>query len=268
MISLRLLGPLVVAACVSATTVLAAEQPLPPALKGLQQQGVKVVKQFDAPDGLRGFIVTADGQAHAVYVTADGQHLLLGVLIDADGHNLTEDHLDKYAPKPDFTQAWQALQNARWVAEGAKDPKRVVYVMADPHCPYCHAFWLASQPYEKVGLQVRWIWVSYLRPDGMAKAAAILDAKDPVAAMERHERQFRQGGIEAAQNPKPETLAAVRANTELMQTLNVNGTPAVFFKDGDGKVQMIQGMPKLRVLPQVFGLPEQKIDDPALARFR
>lgn len=264
----RVLPGALLGAALSLPTAHATEQALPPALHGLQQQGVEVVKAFDAPGELRGYIVSAGGQSHAVYVTGDGQHVLIGALLDAEGNNLSEQHLSQHAPKPDMSKAWQSLEDARWVAEGPKDPKSVVYVMADPYCPYCHAFWLASQPYLKAGLQVRWIWVSYLRPDGPAKVAAILDADDPGAAMARHEQMFNQGGIDAASKPQPKTLAVVRANTALMQELGVSGTPAVFFKDDKGQVQVIQGMPKLNVLPKIFGLPKQEIDDPALARFR
>ena len=245
-----------------------ATQALPAALQALQKEGVEVVQQFDAPAGLHGYIVNAGGQSHAVYVTGDGNHVMVGALLDAKGRNLTETHLEKFAPKPDLSHAWPLLEDARWVADGAKDPKSVVYVLADPYCPYCRAFALAAQPYEEIGLQVRWIWVSYLRADGPSRAAAILEAEDPAAAMERHEQMFAQGGIEPAKSAKPETLAAVRSNTDLMRTLGVNGTPAIFFKNKEGDVQVVQGMPKLSVLPQIFDLPEQPNDNPALARFR
>lgn len=246
----------------------APKEPLPEALKALQQQGVEVVDQFDAPAGLRGFVLQAGGQSHIVYVTADGKHAMIGVLLDQQGDNLTQQHLEQYAPGPDLSHAWEALEQARWVAEGAKQPKQVVYVLADPYCPYCRAFWLAAQPYEEVGLQLRWLWVSYLRADGPARAAAILEADDPAAAMARHESRFKQGGIEPAKSPKPETLAAIRANTQLMQQLGVNGTPAIFYKNDQGKVQVIQGMPKLSALPKIFDLPAQPNDHPDLARFR
>lgn len=250
------------------TAYAAPEPPLPPALQTLQQQGVEIVRAFDAPSGLKGYIINAGGQLHAVYVTKDGQHVMLGALVDAKGANLTEQHLEQHAPKPDLSEAWGKLEQARWVADGAKDPKSVVYVLADPYCPYCRAFWLAAQPYEEHGLQARWIWVSYLRPDGPARAAAILEADDPAAAMAEHESHFAEGGIEPAQSPKQDTLKAIRANTNLMRELGVNGTPAIFYKDDNGEVRLIQGMPKLSALPKIFDLPEQPNDHPALARFR
>jgi thiol:disulfide interchange protein DsbG len=42
----------------------------------------------------------------------------------------------------------------------------------------------------------------------------------------------------------------------------------VIWKDGHGKVNVKGGMPRLSELPGITGLPEQKNDDPQLARFR
>jgi thiol:disulfide interchange protein DsbG len=240
----------------------------PPPLQALIRQGVQVVKPFAAPEGMTGYVVRAGGQFHVVYVTADKKYAFVGAMLDAQGNNLTDQHLDEHAPRPDYSKAWKELQRSRWVAEGAAQPKRVVYVMADPYCPYCHLFWKASQPYEQAGLQVRWVWVSYLRPDGAAKVAAILEAKDPAAAIRRHESRFAQGGIEPLKSPQPKTLRAIDGNTTLMHRLGIQGTPAIFYKDEQGKVHLLQGLPKLSLLPRVFRLPKQAHDDPDLQRFQ
>jgi len=240
----------------------------PPVIAHLLGSGVKVAATFKAPAGLTGYVVTAGGQPHVIYVTGEEQYAIVGTMLDADGNNLTQAQLNEHLPKPDYSALWQAAEKATWIAEGAKDPKTIVYALADPHCPYCHAFWLASQAYEKVGLQVRWIWVSYLHADGEAKVAAMLEAKDPAKAMNRHERHFRQGGIAPLKNPDPKVIKEIQANTRLMQQFGINGTPAILYKDGDGDAKLIQGMPGLSLLPQIFGLPEQKIDDPQLDRFR
>ncbi|MGA7799860.1 MAG: thiol:disulfide interchange protein DsbG [Gammaproteobacteria bacterium] len=240
----------------------------PPVVEKLIGPGVKVVATFEAPGGMTAYVVSIQGEHHIIYVTPDHKHAIVGTMLDADGTNLTQSQLSEYVPKPDYAGMWQAAEQAAWVAEGAKSPKNVVYVMADPHCPYCHAFWLASQPYEKAGLQVRWIWVAYLRQDSAAKVAAILEAKSPVAAMRRHEETFSHGGIAPLDNPAPQILAKIKANTALMEQFGVQGTPAILYKDSDGTPQLVVGMPSLNDLPQMFQLPAQKIDDPALKRFR
>jgi thiol:disulfide interchange protein DsbG len=48
----------------------------------------------------------------------------------------------------------------------------------------------------------------------------------------------------------------------------MSGTPGIVWKDKKGKVQVKGGMPRLSEFAGITGLPEQKIDDPALARFR
>lgn len=246
----------------------AAPEPLPPVLDNLTAQGLAVVKRFEAPGGLTGYVVDAGGQHRIIYVTADGKHALLGALLDDQGRNLTLAHQRDHVPAPDYAAAWQALEDARWVAVGAEEPETVVYVLADPHCPYCHAFWEASRAYWDAGLQARWIMVSYLRADGPAKAAAILEADDPAAALMRHQERFRQGGIEPAAKPEAATLKAIETNTGLMREFGITGTPAILFKGEDGEVQLVQGMPKLDALPEIFQLPRQEVDAPGLERFR
>jgi thiol:disulfide interchange protein DsbG len=42
----------------------------------------------------------------------------------------------------------------------------------------------------------------------------------------------------------------------------------VVWRDRKGKVQVKSGMPRLSELPSITGLAEQKINDPALAKFK
>lgn len=234
----------------------------------LDQPGVEVLDNFKAPGDMTAYIVSVRGRPNVVYLTPDKKYAFIGIMVDENGNNLTPGQLEKHLPKPDYAAIWQRFEKATWVAEGAKNPKSVVYVFADPYCPYCHAFWKASQPYLAEGLQLRWVLVSYLKPDGEAKVASILEAKDPAAALMRHESSFDKGGIAPLKNPKPETLEAIRANGQLMHELGINGTPALVYRDPDGTVHLSSGMPKLGALPNIFHLPEQAIDDPSLARFR
>ncbi|HKJ07850.1 MAG TPA: thiol:disulfide interchange protein DsbG [Gammaproteobacteria bacterium] len=266
MIKRILLGSLLAFALAAGCS--AANEPHPPIVRNLMGPDIKVIATFQAPGNMTAYVVSIQGEHHILYVTSDHKHAIIGTMLDEHGRNLTRTQLEKYAPKPDYSQLWQAAEHTDWIAEGAKSPKTVVYVMADPHCPYCHAFWLASQPYEKVGLQVRWIWVAYLRQDSAAKAAAILGAKDPVAAMNRHEKTFTEGGIAPLKHPDPKILDKIKANTALMEQYDIQGTPAIIYKDRDGKAQLIVGMPGLKDLPEIFHLPAQAVDDPALKRLR
>ena len=102
------------------------------------------------------------------------------------------------------------------LAEGTiSGPKNIVYVFVDANCPFCHYTWLALQPYEKVGLQVRWIPVATLGPTSMPKAIEIMAAADQVAAFrkmeENHGKPWTPSALsnEAAQ---PAVAAAIRKN--------------------------------------------------------
>lgn len=253
----------------------AAAADYPPAIQSMVDQGVKVVKQFDAPAGLTGYIVEVNHQYGVVYGLADGEYMFIGRLLDAEGNNVTAAQAKKYAPQPDLSKAWQQLEQSTWFAEGAEDPKTIVYIFSDPNCPYCHLMWLANQPYMDAGLQVRHILVGFVTPSSVYKAAAILEADDPTAAFRLNEKNYRSdvpedqaGGIEPLKNPDPETLANIEANGKLMFSLGIRGTPGIFYKDDNGEVHSIGGLPSLSRLPEIYDLPEQPITDPRLEPYK
>ncbi|SFC92857.1 Thioredoxin-like domain-containing protein [Thiohalospira halophila DSM 15071] len=165
-------------------------------------------------------------------------------------------------------ETWSLLEEkAHWVATGAEDPERIIYVFSDPNCPYCHDLWKATRPYYQEGLQVRHILVGILRPSSPGKAAAILGADDPARTLNEHERNYEDGGIEPADNPDPEARSQLETNRQLMQELGARATPTLFYRDGDGSVQRIAGMPPLEALPDILRLPEQPIEDPDLQQY-
>lgn len=166
---------------------------------------------------------------------------------------------------------FSALERTDAVVEGAAAPKRVLHVFFDANCWYCHLTWKALQPYEKTGLQVRWVPVAYQKESSTTKAAAIMQAGDRAAAMRENELGYRpesyDGGI-APVNPTKALEAQLEANFELMDRFGVSGTPGLVWKDGKGRVRVRLGMPRLSQLPAITGLPAQKNDDPELADFR
>jgi len=172
----------------------------------------------------------------------------------------------------DFSVHFAALEKADAVVEGAAQPKRVLYVFFDANCYYCNLTWKALQPYEKAGLQVRWVPVAYQKDNSGALAAAIMGAKDRVAAMRENETRYRaksyDGGIKAAAKVPADLAIDLEENMTLMGRFGMSGTPALVWKDAGGQVQTNLGLPPLSKLPAITGLPEQKIDDPELAKFR
>lgn len=149
---------------------------------------------------------------------------------------------------------WQKLGKATYVTEGAKQPQHLFYVITDANCPYCNELWRELQLFYGQGLQVRYVMVGILSDSSPGKAAAILEAKDPSAALDQDEAQYGKltddlgGGIVPLANPKPKTLAALKSNEKLMRDLGVQGTPALIYVDSHGMLQTIQSVPTLASL--------------------
>jgi len=171
-----------------------------------------------------------------------------------------------------FADVYAVLEKADAVVEGAKAPKRVLYVFWDANCYYCNLTWKALQHYEKAGLQVRWVPVAYQKDNSAALAAAVMGAKDRVAALRENETRYRpksyDGGIKAAAKVPADLAIGLEENMTLMGRFGMSGTPALVWKDSKGAVRTHLGLPPLSKLPEITGLPEQKIDDPELAKFR
>src|SRR4029077_6036989 len=171
-----------------------------------------------------------------------------------------------------FSESPALLEKADAVVEGAKAPKRVLYVFWDANCYYCNLTWKALQHYEKAGLQVRWVPVAYQKDNSAALGAAVMGAKDRVAALRENETRYRpksyDGGIKAAAKVPADLAIELEENMTLMGRFGMSGTPALLWKDAKGTVRTHLGLPPLSKLPEITGLPEQKIDDPELAKFR
>lgn len=253
-----------------------AAESYPPVIKNLvAQQGARILDRFDAPGGLTAYGAQVNGRSLILYVTPDGKHFIVGALFDEDGKNLTTGQLAKYVTRPVLDGAWKKLEQANWFATGAKNPKTIIYEVDDPNCPFCHLFWLANRPYVKEGLQIRHILVGIVTSSSRNKAAAILESSDPAAAFEKNEKGYHTkgpendaGAIAPLKNPKQETLSKLDANYRLMRELGVRGTPGIFYKDKDGKVQRIDGLPKLSELPKIYNLPPKPVTNPLLQRWK
>jgi thiol:disulfide interchange protein DsbG len=241
----------------------------PPGLSAPLKGGLTVEKKFEAASGLTGWVMKSpDGQYTVFYTTSDGNLMIAGALVDKDGNNLTQIDNEKHVPKPDLQALWGKLEKSAWFASGAtKNPKSTIYVFLDPNCIFCHYIWMALEPYEAAGLQVRWIPVGFLKEDSAGKAAAIMTAKDPAAAHLQHQKDFKTGGIKPVAVP-PELKAKLDANAMLMREAGFRGTPGTIFKDSSGKVMKRDGMPRLPDLPTITGLPAQAQTNPEMDRFK
>ncbi|MCF7750000.1 thiol:disulfide interchange protein DsbG [Bacillus subtilis subsp. subtilis] len=245
----------------NATAATAAKAPAaatgnyPAVLKGIQKHGFEVVGEFDAPGGLRGFAGVVGGQQPAAaYVTPDGKHVVVGSLFDENGEDVGAAPLEKLAAKPMSEKMWKKLDASTWVRDGRADAPRVVYTFSDANCPYCHRFWEAARPWVDGGkVQLRHIMVGVIREDSPAKAAAILTASNPSAALLENEHRFDKGGIKPVAALSADIANKLNDNQELMIEMGFQGTPGILFKDDKGMLQRRSGMPQGQDMDLVMG---------------
>jgi thiol:disulfide interchange protein DsbG len=211
--------------------------------RALAANGAEISGSLDAPAGLEGFVARYQGRELPVYALADGKHIVIGTLLDVEGHDLTGPQMQKLAGSGPGEAQWQALASATWFAGGNPDAKRIVYAFEDTRCPYCHRLWKGTQPLlEKGNVQIRTILVGVIAQESLPEAANIPDAEDPAAAWDENEEDF--GKNPAPGDASQASLAKMRANTALMQKLGFMGTPDIVWKDAEGRIRAMQGMPR------------------------
>lgn len=258
-----------IAVAALATSVVMAAPERPAALAALEKQGVTIVGAFPAPGGLTAWAGYIGQRPLSFFVTPDGKHVIAGTLLDSQGREVAEAALEQ-AVRGAMTQgAWSKLESSHWIEDGKKGAPRTVYVFTDPNCPYCNKFWADARPWVDGGKVVlRHVMVGILTPTSAGKAAALLAAKDPAAAltayerghMEQNEKSIASGrarplgdaGLKPLDTVPADIESKLAANQRLMASLGLQATPAVVWRDASGNVQMRTGAPTSD-LPAILG---------------
>ena len=235
------------------TSFVQAEQ-WPEPIRAVEARGAQVVGSFEAPGGLKGYAARYNGQGIALYLTPDGEHVLIGSLLDAKGDDLSRAPLEKLVYEPLGKEMWSRLEKATWIADGEDDAPRVVYVFSDPNCPYCNMFWKQARPWVESGkVQLRHIMVGMLRADSAGKSAALLSAKDPQAALNQHEAAGKASKLKPLEKIPAALEKQLTDNLMLMSELGAQATPAIFYLDDNGRLQQHQGAPRPDALDTIMG---------------
>ena len=246
--------PLLSALAFAGLPLLTQAEALPEPIRALEARGAKVVSSFDAPGGLKGYAARYNGQGVALYLTPDGNHVLVGTLLDAKGEDLTREPLERLVYAPMGEEMWTRMESSAWIADGDKGASRIVYVFSDPNCPYCNLFWKQARPWVESGkVQLRHIMVGILRADSAGKSAALLAAKDPSKALDAHEAAGKASTLKPMSDIPAKIQTQLEANLELMGELGAEATPAIFFRDAEGRLQQQQGAPQPAMLEAILG---------------
>ena len=234
-------------------------EPASAAVAFLKSKGYLVGRHFDAGHGLTGWVVSRAGNPNVVYTTADGQVALIGALIDDKGANLTPGFIEQYGANPALPGAFEDLGNSHFLAIKPNGPtKKIIYVVFDANCPYCSVAYRAFKQHGGPNTEFRWVPVAYLKPDSANRAATMLDATDPVQALETNEEKFdeanHQGGIAAAASVPSAVASQLERNDKIMQRIGSTATPTILWKDDAGRVHDYEGLPPPDMLAEILGI--------------
>jgi thiol:disulfide interchange protein DsbG len=253
---LKALFALLLGLFASPTLTTAADFDYPEPVQALIARGTEIAGRFAAPGGMTGYVGRQAGEAVAMYLTPDGEHVIVGRMLDIFGQDVTEQHFEQYLPPSDLDGLWLQLGQADWIAEGSAKPNQIVYVFSDPNCPYCHALWQSARPYLERGIQLRHIVVGVMHSSSRKKAAQIYAAADPVAALRPPLRWSAEDESRSLPEIPAEIHQLVERNNRLMQRLAVQVTPTLFYRDASGRVRMLVGLPDETALAEeVFRRP-------------
>lgn len=136
-----------------------------------------------------------------------------------------------------------------WIAEGGG--KRAVYIFFDPNCPFCHHLYGKLRPMVgKNDLQFRWVPLGMLTASSLPKAAAIVQATDPLAAFRKNEDDYDfaangqpGGGILPATTITPKARKELDANRAVYNSQKLFGVPVMLWHSADDQAHMVVGVP-------------------------
>ena len=159
------------------------------------------------------------------------------------------DDLDVPPPPALPPSAIDALLASAQSAGGIDDghSRHRLYVFYDPNCPYCHRLYQQLLPYVARGaVQVSWITVGFLAPSSLRKAAAIVQAHDPLAALRRHQRRYTEADAGHREDApavtiEPATRARLQRNLQMLRAVRAPGVPLTVWRGRDGQSRMMFG---------------------------
>jgi thiol:disulfide interchange protein DsbG len=67
---------------------------LPAPVKAIEKQGITILKPFDAPGGMKGYLGKYQDMG-SIYVTPDGKHAISGYMYNEKGENLSNSLIEK-----------------------------------------------------------------------------------------------------------------------------------------------------------------------------
>ena len=156
------------------------------------------------------------------YMDKTGRYMIQGQMLDLQKKtNLTEPAL-KVAKRINVNNL--PLEDAFKVVNG--DGSRLVYIFADPDCPYCKELEASMALVKDVTAYIFLFPIKDIHPDAYRKSVGIWCASDRSKAW--LSVMLSQASIATAECDNP-----VDRNIALAQRLGIDGTPTIILQNGD-----------------------------------
>ena len=158
---------------------------------------------------------------------------------------------------------WSQIHQATWIAEGRGT--RVLYIFFDPNCPYCHQLYKMLRPFVgKADVQLRWIVLGMLTPSSLPKAAAILQAANPLQGFHTNEADYDfaangqpGGGITPATTITPKAREELSRNLAIYRANKLFGVPVLLWRTAGGHASLLVGVPSDAELKGIISCSEK-----------
>ena len=84
---------------------------LPAPVKAIEKQGITIIKTFDAPGGMKGYLGKYQDMGVTIYLTPDGKHAISGYMYNQKGENLSNTLIEKEIYAPAGREMWQRMEH-------------------------------------------------------------------------------------------------------------------------------------------------------------
>lgn len=202
---------------------------------GLSQENLDSLR----PAPVRGLYEMVVG-TRVVYVSRDGNHMLMGSLIDLR----TRKNLTELRRKELLVKVLAGIPEKDMIIMGPKKPKRTMTVFTDVDCQYCAKLHLDVPELVKGGVRIRYLLYprTGLKSETYRRSVAVWCADDRVEAVGRAKAKKK---IEMKTCPNP-----VADHFKLGRKVGITGTPAIILDDG----AMVKGYVPAPRLLKIMGL--------------
>lgn len=221
----------------------------------IQKHDAKIVRSFDAGDGLTGWVIDDGRRDHILYTSPSGEYVIAGQLWGKALHPVTQSHEYTEVPRRDFSAFWDETSASTFIPVGAEHPSRIVYVFLDPYCPVCHRLYgklsANSDRMKANGVSVRYLLTGIIHPLSEETAALILSQDDKAAALDQ--ALTTDTMFHPAREATVDAATTIGHHKALMEQLRLVATPALFYKGEDGKAYVSEGMPVAAEEKAIFG---------------